>query len=527
MKTALHSITLKPSEDCAREFMEALRTLGSVQGQKKIILEKGKYIFRKKDASVQTFAVSNTVTQEECQIKHIALKLEEVEDLILEGNNSKLIFEGDVSAILLDHCKNIVLKDFSVDYIHPRVSEMKVVARSGNTVEFRINPSSRWAEDEQRRFCFVNADGVKESLPTPQVVQVASPGNRSNVRNPFDPVRMALSFEKLSEKVVRFHYKEPPPLKEGEVWQFRDPSRRENGIVISECENVTLEGLHLCFTPGLGVVAQMTKDLTIRNHRHAPAEESARVCAAMADCIQVSSCYGRVEIGSSFFSGAQDDPINVHGTYLGVRSISGSKIIVEFCHKETWGFLPYKKGDIVAFVRRKDLQRLFQGTILQAELISKTLVCLELDKELLLPGVPEEFVLENMSSHPDVFIHDCHFECYPTRAILMSSAGKACITRNEIFHSSFRSPGIYISGDANSWYESGGVRDVEITENHFYFCSNAAISIAPEIEPGSGIVHRNIRIRNNHYTQCSPVLLRYHSVEGLETDLRSELIEKL
>jgi len=130
-----------------------------------------------------------------------------------------------------------------------------------------------------------------------------------------------------------------------------------------------------------------------------------------------------------------------------------------------------------------------------------------------------------MSSYPDVLIHGCTFECYPTRGILLSSAGKCRVCGNEIRQTAAR-PAVYIAGDANSWYESGGVREVKIIGNRFLFCPAAAVEINPKIEPGSGVVHRNIEIRENQYEECSPVRLRYHSAEGVTTDLPPEAVSK-
>ena len=161
----------------------------------------------------------------------------------------------------------------------------------------------------------------------------------------------------------------------------------------------------------------------------------------------------------------------------------------------------------------------------KAELADPVTVRLTLDRPVDGMDDPEQFVLENLSSYPDVSIHGCTFECYPTRGILLSSAGKCRVSGNEIRQTAAR-PAVYIAGDANSWYESGGVRDVKILNNRFRFCPAAAVEINPKIEPGSGIVHRNIEIRGNQYEECSPIRLRYHSVEQLSTDLPAENVER-
>lgn len=60
----------------------------------------------------------------------------------------------------------------------------------------------------------------------------------------------------------------------------------------------------------------------------------------------------------------------------------------------------------------------------------------------------------------------------------------------------------------------------------FRFCPAAAVEIDPKIEPWSGIVHRNIEIRDNQFEECSPVRLRFHSTAELTTDLPMENLER-
>ena len=520
-------IPLFPSTDCAPEFAGALQELAGIAGEKVLRLTFGKYIFKKSNSAAVYFPVSNTVVRSDSLIKHIGLLIENMDNLIIDGNGAELIFDGDMSAIALRNCHNVRLENFSINFIHPRVSEMKVVKCGENFAEFSIDPSSRYSADENGRFCWINADGLVESFTSHQVVQVSSPENTSNLRTIFNPVREALDFETLPDGHVLFKYGKTPPVKPGETWQFRDPSRRENGIMITHCSKINIESLRLGFTPGLGIVAQMTRDLSIRNHRHAPLPDCKRVCAALADCIQISGCYGKVEICDALFSGAQDDPINIHGTYLGLNKINGKEITLRFCHGETWGFLPFQKGDEICPVKRSNFSRGESYFVENAQLVDETVVRLTLDRAFPETDDPDAFVIENLSANPDVSVHDCVFECYPTRGLLLSSAGKCRIYNNEFRQTAAR-PAIFISGDANNWYESGGVRDVEITGNIFRCFTVPAIEINPHVpEPDGTAVHNNIRIKDNIFENKNVVFLRYHSAGILKTDLPEDKIEKI
>ncbi|MBE6377452.1 MAG: hypothetical protein E7051_01390 [Lentisphaerae bacterium] len=515
---------LPAAQSCCRVFENALKTLAGMPPPRVLSLKAGVYRFDKADSIARMIFVSNTISQNEDPVKKIGLLLENMEDLTVEGNGATLLMNGDMSAVIMTGCRNITLKELCIDYVRPRVSEMTAEKVDKCKVLFKPHADSLWKIDGNGEFCWVDADGALETRDSWQVVQCATADNSSNLRSVFNPLKEAEKFEVISGG-IEFTYREAPPVKAGEVWQFRHPSRRANGIVIANCENVTLDGMKLFFTPGLGVVGQMSRNITIRNHRHAPAPGSGRRCSAHADCIQISSCYGRVDIGNCFFSGSQDDPVNIHGTYLEVVKISGCEAELRFCQSETWGWMPFAQGDEVCFVDRNDMCRKEFCFVAAVKGVWGDTVKITLDRDMEKFADSGHFVLENMSAYPDADVHDSVFECYPTRGLLLTSAGKCRVFNNEFRQTAAR-PAIHISGDANNWYESGGVRDVQIFRNRFRFCRDVAVNIMPAVpEPGEDTVHRNIRVFDNRFEECSKLLLRSCSVSDLTHDIPEESVE--
>lgn len=518
-------VELSPTaQSCCRLFEKALKTLSAMPPPRVLSLKKGVYRFDKSDSLPRIVFVSNTVSQDEPLVKNIALLLENMQDLTIEGNKSTLLMNGDMSAVVVRFCKNITIKDLCVDYIRPRVSEMTAAAVDGCKVLFKVHADSLWKVDENGDFCWVDADGNLETRDSWQVVQCAAPDNSSNLRSVFNPLKEAEKFE-INDNGIEFTYREIPPVKAGEVWQFRHPSRRANGIVVADSENVTLNGMELYFTPGLGIVCQMSRNITVCNHRHAPAPNSGRRCSAHADCIQISSCYGKVDIGNCFFSGSQDDPINIHGTYLEVVNISGKDAELRFCQSETWGWMPFNKGDEVCFVDQNTMCRKEFCRVAEVHSVFGDTVKITLDRDMEKFADNGRYVLENMSAYPDADVHDSIFECYPTRGLLLTSAGKCRVFNNEFRQTAAR-PAIHISSDANEWYESGGVRDVQIFNNRFLFCRNTAVNILPNIpEPSEESVHCNVRVFGNIFEECSEPLMRCCSVAELVSDIPEKSIE--
>lgn len=500
-----------PSGDCGAAFAARL---AEMEPDSILNLQSGRYVFRKKDAAAFPFAVSNANADDGTLFeRHAAVLLRGMRNIVIDGHGAEFWFEGDVSPIFLLNCESVVLRGFSVHFFCPRVSEMQLVRKEGCCAEFLASADSPFIIRENRLF-WLDPDGVPEA-PETVIAQSASAEGLRNLRSNFNPVRAALSAERVGEREILLNFESPFPGMAGDVWQFRNPARNEVGILIDHCSDIMLESLTLRFTPGLGVIAQMSAGLEFRNLIHEP--EPGRICAAFADCIHISSCRGRFELAESRFCGAQDDPLNIHGTYLKLERQEGPDIFLRFMQPETWGILPFEPDDRVALVDGHSLVRLEFRTVKAAELEGSHGVHLTLSEPF--ADLPEYAVIENMSAYPDAEIHDCRFAGYPTRGILLTSAGKCAIRRNTFIHAS-GSPVIYISGDAGSWFESGGVTDLEISGNEFRGSGCSVIEIVPETAAGSSEpVHRNIRIHGNRFPDCASPFLRVRNTENLLCDI--------
>lgn len=504
-----------PHEHAGRYFSEQLQQIKANGVPAVISLQPGRYLFCKNEAEICSQPVSNTVVYDgKTPYKHVGLLLDGISDLTIEGNGAELIFDGDMSGIALLNCRNITLRNFSVDWLHPRVVEMRCTASCDHDVEFELHSSSRAIVQDGKLF-FLNPDGVPEAAEK-WIVQCASADGKSNNRSPFHPCAEAAECVETAPGKLRFRYEEPKNIELGSVWQFRNPTRNENGIFLHECENIEMDHLRLHFTPGLGIVAQLCRNLNIHHHIHAPAKESGRVCAAFADCIQVSSCRGNVRITDSQFSGTQDDPINIHGTYLGVNEFDGKRLLLEFKHPETWGFLPFLPGDEVALVDAETQERLQFAQVHHAVLKDFLHIDLYLDSTFHVEDAGKRYVIENLSACPEVLVQNNCFSCYPTRGLLITTSAPGIVRGNTFLQTSPR-PSIHIASDACSWYESGGVRDLLIEENCFEGCVVPAINIKPNNNDRYPL-HRGIRIRNNTFIRCTAPYLYASGCAGIEVE---------
>ncbi len=142
---------------------------------------------------------------------------------------------------------------------------------------------------------------------------------------------------------------------------------------------------------------------------------------------------------------------------------------------------------------------------------------------------PGDFV-ENADRFPDVLVERCRFGGgNRARGILLTTPGRT-VVRDNLFRSS--GAAILIEGDTSYWFESGAVRDVEISGNVFDCCGTSArdslsnwgwgeapITISPSYSPKgsrSPAYHRGIKISNNHFRCFDNALLYARSVDGLK-----------
>jgi hypothetical protein len=56
-----------------------------------------------------------------------------------------------------------------------------------------------------------------------------------------------------------------------------------------------------------------------------------------------------------------------------------------------------------------------------------------------------------------------------------------------------------VEDDAESWFESGMVKDLTIRKNNFVKCGEPVISIHPENKVYQGAVHQNISVIDNKF----------------------------
>ena len=513
-------------------FAEAVSKLSSGDI---LSFENKEYHFFKDFSEQREIHMSNTDSLRNPN-KYFAMLIENLEDITIDGNGAAFVIHGDICALGILNCKNINLSNFSIKYFSPSVVEMKVESINKKTVLFSVPEHTQFVVNEKSiefmeksRFSeriYWNYKNDENSFN--QVVHYND--NVFRISNDDGVFHKVKSINRVSDTEIEITYSSTPKFIEGAVYAItQNKNRNTSGVFVNESENISAKNLKINYLQGFGWLSQMCCNLSFEECDFVP--DSKHTVSSFADLIHISSCKGKVNIKKCKFEHPHDDAINIHGVFLRFKEVLDSKSAVfEFVHGQQGGYRAFHEGNKVKFYYRDSLEALLgEYTVKQAiDYIDGKTVSLTFEEEL-----PENIdttydgqsniVIENITYCPDVEISDCVFNAIPTRGVLCTSSGKIRIFNNSFSH--IVMPQIYISNDADEWYESGPVRDMEIYSNNFYkntddklVKSDCPVILIEPVTLGGKIkaaVHRNIKIFSNNFENGKAYPIRAEGVENI------------
>lgn len=485
-----------------------------------LLFPKGRYDFWAQHAVEKEYFETNTYDNNP---KILAVMLHNLKDLTVDGQDSELIMHGRMQPFTLDHCQNISLKNFTVDWDIPLTSQGEVIRTTPEFMEIKIDRMQYPYIIDNKQLTFVGEGwksstwGIMQFDPKTHFV-LPNTGDNLGWRR-FQAVEVEPGVVRLSDPKNEVNKLFPPV---GTILVLRHSDRDHAGIFIFHSENTRMENIKLHHTCGLGILSQYSKNVTFNDVHIIPNAAKGRVLSGHDDGFHFMGCSGLLKIENCSWAGLMDDPINIHGTCSRIMEVlSPTRLKCKFMQSMSEGMEWGRPDEKIGFIEHKTLRTASIGTVARFEALSKSEFIIEL-AEPLPTGVAAGHVIENLSCTADAEIRNCHFGSCRARGLLVSTPGKVVIEDN-VFESS--GSAILIAGDANAWYESGAVKDILIRRNDFrYPCNSsiyqfceAVISIDPEIpEPDIRYpYHRNIRIVDNTFHLFDYPILFARSVDGL------------
>lgn len=481
-----------------------------------IVFEKGTYLFKYDNTIRRRYAISNT-TDPDAQA--VSIVLENKTNVTLDFQDSVLLFTGWQMPLVLDECRGVTVKNASFDWVTPTAAEGIVSAADHAHVILHVNNAAFPHIVKDGELCFTE-DG-REPLPYWAAMEYDKETLR--VRKGAGDTFPETRVKEIDENTVEMNAFFAVPPEKGNFLALRFGERNHAGIFCQESSMLRFENIRVYNSCGIAFVCQFCENVTMNSISVVPNEARGRfVSSAHDDAMQFSNCKGQITIENCRFRGMFDDSVNIHGTSTVITRIDGRKLEGEFRERDSAGFARYaRRGDIISFMDRSTMDSLASAEVEDFRLTDQTHFEITFTKDVS-EAVKADDAMENLTNTPDVRIENCFVGSARARGILISTPGKVVI-ENNVFDTS--GSAILCSGDANGWFESGACKDVTITGNVFtehclssdYQFGDGVISLFPVVRTpqNSEGFHRNIRIKNNHFTVADRRVLYALCVKGL------------
>ena len=504
------------------------------QEEENIVLRfsKGIYHFYPTQELEREYYISN---HDQRNPKKVGIPLEFLENIVLDGQNSTFIFHGRMLPISMIHCKNCILKNFSIDFENPHITQLKVVANDTfqKTIKFEVAPWVNYKIEKGKFIAF-----GKDWQHTPQSCIAFDGTTRHMIYQSSD---VNVNFQKVTELSHRILVAEnwkDPRLIPGTIIACRTWQRPTPGIFIHHSENTLLQNIQIHYAEGMGLLAQLSTNITLDyfnvclKSKHDP-----RYFTTQADATHFSGCKGKIISRNGLYEHMMDDAINVHGTYLKIiQKVDEYTIIGNYIHSQSWGFKWGEIGDTIQFVKSATMELIgnlntiasitpYDSSSEHGAKQFKIKFTHPLPSEI---NSTEKFGIENLTWTPEVEFSHNTIRNNRARGTLFSTPKKTIISHNLFDHTS--GTAILLCGDCNGWYETGACREVIITHNRFinaltslFQFTNAIISIYPEIPnlaQQKQYFHgkqtgESILIEKNHFETFDSPILYAKSVQGI------------
>ncbi len=458
----------------------------------------------------------------------LGIWLREHQNCIINGNGARLYFAGQMQAITLDRCKNVTVKNLTVDWKKPLVAEGIIQNVGRDYADLYIDPEA-FPHYFENGTVFFDV-GAEEFYPLHSGFIVFDENNNSVARATGD-MFVHKKAEALDGSVYRYYFESVEGMRQGQTVVLRHNARVHAGIFSEKCETLIFSDITLHSCGGLGCLAQFCHNLHYERVYFLPNRQAGRrVSGGRDDGMHLTSNSGHITVTECSFLGLMDDPINVHGCCVtSSKAIDSRTLLCNYRHEQARNFLYWAEpGDEIAFIQRDDMHSVGTAAVHSYEISGEGEFVLKFQKPLSqeiieLANAGEALALDNLTHTASFSCTKNRFGSCRARSVLVSTPKQIKISQNYFCSSG---SAILVAGDSNYWFESGECHDVEISNNVFtdlclssmyQFC-DGVISVCPVVpNPKTALpYHKNIRIFDNTFdSPATPVLYAY-ATGGLE-----------
>lgn len=491
------------SKDAAAALRRAISEARSrvAAGAKKvrISIPKGTYHFYPEGALQMSLYISNHDQQD---MLPVGVPLVDVKNIELDGQGSTFMFHGLMQPMLVMDSENVSCRNLSIDYATPFYAEGKIVKIEGGKTTLEFPKRFSWCVEGGKFYTMGDGWKVRAGTalgfhPNGRMVATGRAGDAYWGREAKQVAKNRVEFAQDARELG---------FDLGQILVLRIWNRPYPAMVLHQSNKTRLTDVRFHSSQGMALLAQMSRDITIRGGGCVRGD--ARVHTAAADATHFSNCGGHILVQKALYEGMMDDAINVHSTCLSIEKVnSPTEIELRFMHSQAVGFHVFPVGSSLQFIKGKTLENHpTKNRVKSVVRVDENTVRLTLETEL--PAdIGEGDAVENADFYPSVDFSHNIVRANRARGTLFTTPEPVLVEGNKFVGSS--GSAILLAGDAQGWYESGRCRNVIIRKNLFehnlicrYQFTEGIISIYPEVKNPDAQqerYHENILIENNTF----------------------------
>ena len=453
-----------------------------------------------------------------------------MENIVIDGHGSHFVFHDVVFPFMVSNSKNVVVRNMIVDTGKSPLVEFRIHGKTDKGFYMDIDKKENPFYIDEGSLVFKRESAVvtgKEEFLSLHLVgkhrvQYFATGDcKANMTNLPAPLMKCIAKE--TENGIYAQYTEDTPsmcrFDEGShVTAIADGKRNVDVICLDRSENIEIRDVTVARGIGMGVVAQLSKDIIIDGFSTDIGYHSGSRQTLTADSLHFINCNGKLEIKNCKISDTMDDVVNIHGMYTVVNRIEKSKLYAKIMHREQVFFNPYCKGDRLEIIDDVTFEVVSEFIVDDAYFKedSGTDIIIEGKFTFGKEKVKNNFRIENPDRMPDVHMHHNEFRNFPH--IRMSGAGEMLAEEN-IFADC--EAALLCLDLAPFWYESGRVKHLVYRNNILDNCNGKGkeefirVGIDGIDDEKAPQIHEKIEIVGNRFINIKKYAVRAAGLKEL------------
>lgn len=435
------------------------------------------------------------------RIGRVLFLLDGFKDFVLDGGGCHFVFNDIMFPIIARNSENLKIQNFESSSAVTMNFQAEVTESGSDwfnfkpitsldvyTVEDRLYVQNK-SEDQTPLFFFVERDKNTKQL-------VANAGDCF-----FGFPEHHISFKKLSGgQFSARNVKRKIPV--GNTLVFSSRNRAVANIFIDKCVNTEINNVTLYSGMGMGVIAQNSDTITI--DRFSTCLSGDRAYSINCDATHFVHCKGEIVVRNSLFEGQLDDALNIHSVYMQIVDKTEKSLLLKYMHPQAIGLDIINAGGEIEISDASTLIPYKTFSIKSVKKINSEYTEVFVDDSV--NDVVVGDVANEISYTAKLLFEKNIVQKNRARGLLLGSAGKTII-RNNLFKTS--GSAIKLESDGKMWFESGGTRDILISENTFYnccYCSGWGTEVIETQErektEKNKFFHGKIEISDNTFENC-------------------------